>query len=351
MTVARRTSNQNLSWLALGLVLCCASGPAATANTHQVPDTMNAAGFDKAGGPEVLSIHRMPVPTPRADEVLIKVHAAGVSVWEADMRQHLSVRTAPFVLGGEGAGTIVALGSDVHDFKLGEAVYGVTGIGFYAQYVKARADRIAPVPKNLDLNQASILAISGLSALQGIEDVLELRAGQTLIIHGAAGGVGTLAVQMAKHRGIRVLATATTEEGMALARQLGADAVVNGRTGDIAAAAKAFAPQGVDAVLGLAGGEPLERCIDALRPGQGRVAYLYGLEPIPRPRGAIRMTLYNFIGGTAELDRLNREVVAGKLRVPVAAVYALKDAAQAHRRLEAGHLLGKIVLLADGVDQ
>jgi NADPH2:quinone reductase len=335
---------KNLALLALVIALCLASGPSPGAATHSVPDTMNAAGLDKAGGPEVLTTHRVPVPTPKADEVLIEVHAAGVSVWEADMRAHLAVRSPPFILGGEGSGTIVALGSGVHDFRLGEKVYGVTGIGFYAEYVKARADRIAPVPKSIDLNEASILAISGLSALQGIEDVLELRGGQTLIIHGAA-------VQMAKHRGVRVLATASTDEGMALARALGADAVVNGRTGDIAAAAKAFAPQGVDAVLGLAGGEPLERCIDALRPGSGRVAYLYGLDPIPRPRGSIRMILYNFVGGTTELERLNKEVVAGHIRVPVAATYPLDQAAEAHRRLEAGHLLGKIVLLAHGVDQ
>jgi NADPH:quinone reductase len=341
---------KRLSTLTLRMLLCCVSVAGTSAATYSVPDTMNAASFEKAGGPEVLTIHRLPVPTPKADEVLIKVHAAGVSVWEADMRQHLSVRSPPFVLGGESSGMIVAMGSDVHSFKLGDEVYGVTGIGFYAEYVKARADRIAPVPRTIDLNQASILAISGLSALQGIEDILELRAGQSLIIHGASGGVGTLAVQLAKHRGIRVLATAPSEEGLALARQLGADAVVNGRTGDIAAAAKAFAPQGVDAVLGLAGGESLEHCIDALRP-QGRVAYLYGLDPIPKPRGGMRMILYSFVGGTPELERLNREVVAAKLRVPVAAVYPLGDAAAAHQRLEAGHLLGKIVLLAPGVDQ
>ncbi len=338
---------KNFSWLAMVALLCCASAPVVTADPQAVPGTMNAAAIDKAGGPEVLAIHRLPVPTLNPDEVLIEVYAAGVSVWEADMRQHLSARAPiPFVLGGEGSGRVVALGSNVHDFRLGDAVYGTTGIGFYAEYVKARADRIAHVPKSIDPAQASILAISGLSALQGIEDVLELRAGQSLIIHGAAGGVGTLAVQLAKQRGVRVLATAASEEGMALARQLGADAVVNGRTGDIAAATKSFAPQGVDAVLGLAGGEAFEHCIDALRPGSGRVAYLYGLEPIPRPRGGIRMTLYNFVAGTHELERLNKEVVAGKLRVPIAAEYALADAAEAHKRLEAGHLLGKIVLLA-----
>ncbi|HEV2700691.1 MAG TPA: NADP-dependent oxidoreductase [Steroidobacteraceae bacterium] len=334
--------------LASALVLGLATGLSSGAVTHPVPQSMNAAGFDKAGGPEVLSLHRVPVPIPKADEVLIAVYAAGVSVWEDDMRAHLAVRSPPFIMGGEGSGTIVAVGSDVHNFKPGDEVYGMAGIGFYAEYVKVGADRIARVPQSLDLTQASILGISGLSALQGIDDVLELRAGQSLIIHGASGAVGTLAIQIAKHRGVRVLATATTAEGLALVKQLGADVVVNGRTGDIAAAAKAFAPDGVDAVLGLAGGESLEHCIDALRHGSGRVAYLYGLEPLPRPRGTIRMTLYNFVGGSSQLQRLNQEVAAAKLRVPVAATYALAQAADAHRRLEAGHLLGKIVLLAHG---
>jgi NADPH:quinone reductase len=331
---------RTLLLLAIAALSVAAVGP--------VPNTMRAAAFDKAGGPEVLSIHQLAVPTPGATEVLIAVHGAGVAVWEADMRQHVSSRAPfPIVLGSDGAGTIVAMGTDVHGFKLGDEVYG-TGIGFYAEYVKARADRIAHVPKGLDLTQASILAISGLSALQGIDDVLQLQAGQTLIIHGAAGGVGTVAIQLAKLRGVKVLATASTDEGLALARQLGADAVVNGRTGDIAAAAKQFAPQGVDAVLGLAGGEALEHCIDALRPGQGRVAYMYGLEPIPRPRGNMRMILYSFVAGTRELERLNQAVEAAKLRVPVAAEYSLADAAAAHQRLEAGHVLGKIVLIATG---
>jgi NADPH:quinone reductase len=338
---------RTLFLLAIG-IFSFATSPFCVAAVGSIPHTMRAAAFDRAGDPEVLSIHELPVPSPSAMDVLIAVHGAGVAVWEADMRRHMSNRTPfPMVLGSDGAGTVVAIGSDVHGFKVGDEVYG-TGIGFYAEYVKVRADRIAHVPKGLDLTQASILAISGLSALQGIDDVLQLRAGQTLIIHGGAGGVGTVAVQLAKLRGVKVLATASTDEGLALARQLGADAVVNGRTGDIAAAAKQFAPQGVDAVLGLAGGDALEHCIDALRPGQGRVAYMYGLEPIPRPRGNMRMILFSFVGGTSELERLNKAVEAAKLRVPVAAQYSLADAAAAHRRLEAGQLLGKIVLMATG---
>ena len=333
--------------LAMGALSVLATSLCMAADST-VPVTMRAAAFDKAGGPEVLSIHELPVPTPSATEVLIAVHGAGVAVWEAEMRQHASNRAPfPLVLGSDGAGKVVTVGSEVHGFKVGDEVYG-TGIGFYAEYVKVRADRIAHVPKGLDLTQASILAISGLSALQGIDDVLQLKAGQTLIVHGAAGGVGTVAIQLAKLRGVKVLATASTEAGLALARQLGADVVVNGRTGDIAAAAKRFAPAGVDAVLGLAGGDALEHCIDALRPGQGRVAYMYGLEPIPRPRGNMRMILYSFVAGTSELERLNKAAEAAKLRVPVAAEYSLAEAAAAHRRLEAGHLLGKIVLIAMG---
>jgi NADPH:quinone reductase len=317
------------------------------AETPAVPRTMRAAAFDRGGGPEVLSIHTLPVPTPGAGEVLIAVHASGVAVWELGSRAHPNPRMRfPAVLGGDGSGTIVALGPDVHGFKIGDHVYG-TANGFYAEYVKASADRIAHVPKGISLTEASVLAISGLSALQGIDDVLHLKPGETLIIHGASGAVGTLAVQLAKMRGAKVLATATSDEGLALATKLGADAVVNGKTGDIAAAAHQFAPEGVDAVLGLAGGDALEHCIDALRrDGHGQAAYLYGLEPLPRPRGNISMTLYNFIAGSHELERLNKAVEKAKLRVPVGAEYPLADAAEAHERLAAGGVLGKIALLA-----
>ena len=332
--------------VAIAAVLSFAAFSGAVADTRSVPDTMRAAALDMGGGPEVLSIHNLPVPTPGAGEVLIAVHAAGIGVWEAEFRQHPPAGARfPMVLGGDGAGKIVALGPDVQGFKVGDPVYG-TAYGFDAEYVKARVDRIAHVPKGLDLTEASLLAISGLSALQGLDDVLQLKPGETLIIHGAAGAVGAIAVQLAKLRGAKVLATASNDEGSALVKKLGADVVVNGRTEDIAAAARQFAPHGVDAVLGLAGGDALEHCIDTLRrDGHGRVAYLYGMEPIPRPRGAIRMTLYNFIAGSHELERLNEAAEAAKLRVPVGAKYPLAEAAEAHRRLEAGHLLGKIALV------
>ena len=315
------------------------------AEVSSVPDTMRAAAIDRGGDAETLSIHHLPVRMPNAGEVLIAVRAAGVGVWQAKFRPRDSQDTHfPVILGSDGAGTIAAVGTGVRGFKLGDEVYGTNG-AFYAEYVTVRAENVAHVPRGITPNEAGILGISGLSALQGIDDVLSLRSGDKLIVHGAAGGVGTLAVQFARLRGAKVLAIVSDDAGAALVSRLGAEAVVNGRTGDIAAAARSFAPDGVDAVLGLAGGDSLEHCIDTLRhDGRGRVAYLYGLEPIPLPRFGIRMTLYSYKPGVREFERLNKAVEAVKLQVPVAADYSLADAAEAHKRLAAGHLLGKIVI-------
>jgi NADPH:quinone reductase-like Zn-dependent oxidoreductase len=140
-----------------------------------------------------------------------------------------------------------------------------------------------------------------------------------------------------------VLATVSGEDGARLARELGADAVVDGRQGDIAAATQAFARNGVDAVLALAGGDALEHCSAALRSG-GVLAYPSGVDPAPKPRNGIRIIRFDAIPGPREFERLNTAVAAARLRVPIAAEYPLTDAAKAHERLAAGHVLGKVVL-------
>jgi NADPH:quinone reductase len=314
------------------------------------PPTMQAAAIDAAGPAEALTLHTLPVPTPAADEVLIKVDTAGVAVWDADIRAHpqdIQHVRFPLVLGTDGAGRIAALGAAVRDFKVGDAVYAYSWDnpqgGFYAQYVAVPAARVAQVPQPLTLVQAGAIGTTALTAQQGVDDALHIRAKETLIIHGASGGVGTLAVQFAKLRGARVLAIASGEDGLALVRELGADAAVDGRHGDIAAAARAFAPQGVDAVLALAGGEALDRCLEALKNG-GRVAYPTGVHPAPAARAGFTVTRYDAIAAPAQFTRLNAAIVAAHLKVPIAAEFPLAAAADAHRRLESGHVLGKIVL-------
>ena len=315
-----------------------------------IPKLMRAAALDRFGGPEVLTLHTLPVPEPAAGELLIAVNTAGVGSWDADIRDGWSPSGRPprfpLVLGTDGSGIVAAIGPRVRRFEIGDAVYGYTWDnprgGFYAEYVAVPADSAAPMPRRLDLRQAGAIPVTGLTGLQGIDDALRLRRGERVIIHGASGGVGTMAMQFAKLRRARVFATAAGEDGVALVRRLGADAAIEGKHGDLAEALHRFAPDGVDAVLGLAGGDRLERCIDALRRG-GRLAYPNGVEPEPKKRRGVEVVPYDAAVGVREFERLNRAAEAAHLRVPIAAEFALADAAKAHQCL-AGHVVGKIVL-------
>lgn len=253
----------------------------------------------------------------------------------------------PLVLGTDGAGRIAAMGSHVSRFKIGDPVYAYSFMnpkgGFHAQYVAAPAENVAPVPAGLSIKEAGAIGTTGLTAIQGIDGALELKRGESVIIHGASGGVGTMAIQFAKLRGARVLACASGNDGAALARQLGADSAIDGRREDVEAAARAFAPHGADAILALAGGDALDRFAAAIRSG-GRLAYPNGVEPEPEKRPGIRIVSYDAVAGVREFEQLNLAIEAARLRVPIAAFFPLGDAAKAHERLAEGHVLGKIVL-------
>ncbi len=335
------------SRIAAVLVLACLVGGAAAA---PLPATMRAAAIDRKGGPEVLTLHQLPVPKIAADEVLIALDSAGVGPWDIDVRERLDYwksRGFPVVLGVDGAGRIAAVGAAVHDFKVGEAVYAYAWNnpkgGFYAEYVALPAKAVGHLPAGIALKDAGAMPVSALTALQGIDDALHIKAGETLIIHGASGAVGSLALQFARLRGAKVLATASGEDGVSFVKRLGATAALDGRHGDIAAAAREFAPGGVDAVLALAGGDALETCIDALRAG-GRAAFPSGVRPEPKARAGVPIASYDALTGPAEYQRLNAAIVAAKLEVPIAAEFPLADAAQAQQRVAAGHVLGKVVL-------
>lgn len=343
----------SISRIAAMWVLAClvaGSGAVCGAGAATVPAVMRAAAIDRKGGPEVLTLHQLPVPKPAADEVLIALDTVGIGPWDIDVRERLDYWKSqgfPVVLGVDGAGTVAAVGEAVHGFKVGEAVYSYAWNnpkgGFYAEYIAVPAKGIARVPAGMSLKDAGAMPVSALTALQGIDDALHIKSGETLIIHGASGAVGSLAVQFARLRGAKVLATASGDDGVGFVKHLGATAAVDGRHGDIAAAAHGFAPGGVDAVLALAGGDALEVCIGALRPG-GRVAFPTGVRPEPKARAGLSIVKYDALTGPAEYERLNQAIVAAKLQVPIAAEFPLADAAQAQQRMAAGHVLGKIVL-------
>jgi NADPH:quinone reductase-like Zn-dependent oxidoreductase len=325
-----------------------------TAAAH-VPMMMRAAAIDRFGGPEVLTLHVLRVPEIDADEVLIAVHTAGVGSWDADIREGWwpddEPPRFPLVLGTDGSGRIAAVGSRVRRFAPGDLVYAYSFAnpkgGFYAEYVAVAAGKVGRPPEILSLKEAGAVATTGLTAIQGVDDVLHVTRGEAVVIHGASGGVGSLALQFAKMRGARVLATASGRDGVAFVRRLGADAAADGRREDLRAAALRFAPDGVDAVLAFAGGKPLTRLLDAVKRG-GRVAFPNGVEPAPRKRRGLRIQSYDATAGVREFERLGRAIEAARLKVPIAASYPLQQASRAHQRLARGHVLGKIVLRIRG---
>jgi NADPH:quinone reductase len=310
---------------------------------------MKAMAIDRFGGPEVLVMHTLPVPKHSATEVLIRIDTAGVGGWDARAREGSWADTDkfPLILGIDGSGIVEAVGASVRRFSPGDRVYAYSYKnpkgGFYAEYVAVAASKVGPVPEGVDMLHAGGLATIGLTALQGVDDALGVEKGESVIIHGASGNVGMLALQFAKRRGARVLATASGRDGLRFVRRLGADGAVDGKKDDILAAARRFAPDGVDAVLGLIGGKQLTRCLDALRKG-GRVAWPNGVEPGPKKRRGLRMKSYDGIAGAREFERLTRAIEGGDVEIPIAKVFPLRRAADAHRRLEKGHVIGKIVL-------
>jgi NADPH:quinone reductase-like Zn-dependent oxidoreductase len=201
--------------------------------------------------------------------------------------------------------------------------------GFYAEYVAVDAACAGHVPQLLGWIEAGAGAVTGLTALQGIDRELRLKAGETLLVLGAAGAVGTLAVQFGKLREARVLGTASGTHAQKLVRSLGADAVLDARGDDFVDRLIDHAPEGLDALLALGGGEPFRHALEHVRDG-GRAAYPNGVEPVPKVRKRVRMRAYDAEATPAQWERLGYAVVEANLRVPVAATMRLTVASRAN---------------------
>lgn len=310
---------------------------------------MRAVVLDAYGGPNKMQLREVARPEPAPNQVLVRVEAAGIGSWDAEEREGLYdgvfgiPSSFPYILGWDGAGVIEAVGADVQRFRPGDRVIAasmpVPDGGFYADYAVVDEDNLATAPANLPLEQAAALPWDGLTAQSGL-DILEVGQGYRLMIIGASGGIGHLAIQMAKSRGAHVLAAASGDDGLNLCLELGADQAIDGRREDILAAVRDFAPDGLDGVLTLVGGEAIDAALDQL--GDMPVAVPYGVNPEPTSKkGNIR--LYNGERGKDAFARLMAVVAAGEVRVHVAETFPLQEAVAAHERLKR-HYVGKLAL-------
>lgn len=313
---------------------------------------MKAVSFDNFGGVEVLTYREHPKPTPGKGEVLIQVRAAGVNPVDWKIREGL-LKTRlphqfPIIPGWDVAGTVAAIGTGCRRFKKGAAVYAyarkpIIKDGCYAEFVVLPERNVADKPASLDFAQAASIPLAALTAWQSLFDAANLRKGQTVLIHAAAGGVGGFAVQLAKWKGARVLATASAPNHEYV-RSLGADEVIDYTQTDFVEAVRALAPKGVDVAYDTVGDDVQVRTIATLRKGGSLVTIL---APRPETQAARGIKLhYVFVApNAAQLAKLARLADSGKLKTHLAAQFPLEQAAEAHRMIQTGHTRGKIVLI------
>jgi len=314
---------------------------------------MQAAVIDRFGGPETFTVEELPVPKITPDQVLIQVESAGVGKWDAFEREGMFAQMIggtpqfPYVLGSEGAGRIVALGEKVRHFYVGDQVYGFVGArnpkaGFYAEYAAVESSQVWGVPDKLTTEKAGAMPIDGGTALRGLRDILALKRGETLMVFGASGGMGHLAVQLGKRMGARVLAVASGTNGVELVQKLGADAVVEGHHGDVEVAAHEFAPNGIDTALITAGGKAVEKALASMRAG-GRVAYPMGVQPQPVGRSDLQVKGYSANTDRELMDKLNELIDLDPFEVHIAQIFPLLHVDEAHRVLNS-HYVGRLAL-------
>lgn len=313
--------------------------------------TMQAAVLDAFGGPDAIKIREVPIPAVGDNDVLIKVAAADIASWDAVEREGTwdgafgLPSKFPYILGWSGSGTVAAVGKNVSNLHIDDRVYAASmplpAGGFYAEYTAVPAEHVALIPRNLSMQQAGVLPWIGLTAASGIE-ALHLKPGESLVIIGASGGIGHIAIQLAKRAGVRVLAVVSGTEGEALARQLGADAIVDGRKEDVVAAARSFAPKGIDAALVTIGGEAAKDIVSILHDGS-RIAAPNGVDPLPQLPQSVALHRFDGDRSQAALHHLNSLIESEPLEVRISQTFSLTDMAKAHRTLQT-HPTGKLAL-------
>jgi NADPH:quinone reductase len=321
---------------------------------------MKAMQVKQPGGPQVLELVNLPIPQPKPSEAVVKVAASGVNFIDVYLREGRYKAPLPFVAGQEGAGVVTAVGAEVKTAKSGDRVAWSGVLGSYAEYVAGAADALVPVPPAVSDQNAAAAMLQGMTAHYLCYDTYKLKAGETALVHAAAGGVGLLLVQMAHHIGARVIATVSTEEKARLAGEAGADEIILYTKTDFEAETKRLTGgRGADVVYDGVGKATFEKSLNSLRPRGMLVLYGASSGPVPpldpmtlSQKGSLYMARTNLAHFTATREELLARSGAvfgmireGKLKLRIGHLYKLEDAQQAHRDLEEHKTTGKLLLL------
>ena len=321
---------------------------------------MQAIQVSQAGGPEVLIPVDLPVPTPKPNEAVVQIKAAGVNFIDVYFREGRYPTQLPFVDGQEAAGVITEVGSDVTTLQPGDRVAYSSTLGSYAEYAAVPASRLIKIPDELDFEQAAAAMLQGMTAHYLLYSSYKLQRGETALIHAAAGGVGLLLVQMAKRIGARVIGTAGTHDKAQLARDAGADECIVYTESDFETETKRLTDgEGVHVIYDGVGKATFDKDFNVLRP-RGYLVLFGGSSGAVPPFDLIKLsqkgslyitrpTLGHYTATREELEwRANdvlQMIARGELKLRIHKTYPLADAAQAHRDLEGRKTTGKLLLI------
>jgi len=302
---------------------------------------MKAVYIQQFGGPEVLKYGDLPDPSAGPGQIVVDAFAASINGADWKVRAgHYGKPTFPLILGRDFSGVVSAVGAGVEDLRIGDEVFGVLEAGregAYAEKIAIGASIVAKKPSSLSHVDAAALALTGLTALCSIEDSLKLKAGETILIQGGAGGVASFAIQLAKHLGARVITTASAAN-LGYLRDIGADEVIDYNATDFTKAVS-----NCDAVFDTVGGDVALRSFAVLKPG-GRAAFIASGAQPPKPDRSDVTALRPAVGrDRAHLDRVAALYQAGAVHAPPVTLYPLSEAAEALRVSEARHFKGKLV--------
>lgn len=321
---------------------------------------MRAIQIKTIGEPEVLTMADLPIPEPGTGEIRIRVEAAGVNFIEIYQRSGAYQRPLPFVPGGECAGVVDAVGAGVTGFNVGDRVATAQASAAYAEYTLAPADQVVPVPDGVELQTAAAVMLQGITAHYLSHSTFPIKVGDRVLIHAAAGGVGLLLCQMAKHAGAYVIGTVSTEEKERRAREAGADAIIRYTEQDFVTETRRLTDgKGVDVVYDSVGKTTFDGSLDVLRPrgylvlfGQSSGAVAPVNPQILNAKGSLfltRPTMAHYIADRAELLMRTADlfgwIATGELKVRIDRAYSLAEAPAAHRALAARETSGKVLLL------